>query len=399
MASLIFSSSPACPWLLQAFGVLAGWLTYALSPTYRRRLRSNLEQALGPDEAARLWKQAVGEIGKQALELPWMLLRPRPTWSPGRPGERLGARRGRRGRGRRHPVHHAAPGLLRDHRPVFLHPQAHHGALPGAQEGRAAALINAGRSRGNMHIAPADVGGVRRLIKALRAREAVGMLPDQVPGSGEGAWLPFFGRPAYTMTLAARLSEVAGVTTLFAWAERLPGGAGFHLHLRPALTPSRRHRSPRRRDQPRDGSPDPRKPGPVPVGLQPLQAPVGAPAAPPAAPRPNPPGHPMSRIVVALLWLLHWLPLSLQAPIGRAIGLLLYVIIAPRRRVVHTNLRLCFPSSRGRAAGPRPGALRAGRAQPRRARPGLVRPGRAHPAPRPHRGRRPAGNWWRRASR
>ena len=51
----------------------------------------------------------------------------------------------------------------------------------------------------------------------------------------------------------------------------------------------------------------------------------------------------MSRIVVALLWLLHWLPLSLQAPIGRAIGLLLYVIIAPRRRVVHTNLRLCFP--------------------------------------------------------
>lgn len=41
----------------------------------------------------------------------------------------------------------------------------------------------------------------------------------------------------------------------------------------------------------------------------------------------------MSRIVVALLWLLHWLPLSLQAPIGRAIGLLLYVIIAPRRAV------------------------------------------------------------------
>jgi KDO2-lipid IV(A) lauroyltransferase len=85
-------------------------------------------------------------------------------------------------------------------------------------------VINAGRSRGNMHLAPADVGGVRRLIKALRAGEAVGMLPDQVPGSGEGAWLPFFGRPAYTMTLAARLSEVAGVTTIFAWAERLPGG-------------------------------------------------------------------------------------------------------------------------------------------------------------------------------
>lgn len=51
----------------------------------------------------------------------------------------------------------------------------------------------------------------------------------------------------------------------------------------------------------------------------------------------------MSRIVVALLWLLHWLPLSMQAPIGRAIGLLLYWIITPRRKVVLTNLRLCFP--------------------------------------------------------
>lgn len=51
----------------------------------------------------------------------------------------------------------------------------------------------------------------------------------------------------------------------------------------------------------------------------------------------------MSRLIVALLWLLHWLPLSIQAPIGRSLGLLLYWIILPRRRVVHTNLRLCFP--------------------------------------------------------
>ena len=51
----------------------------------------------------------------------------------------------------------------------------------------------------------------------------------------------------------------------------------------------------------------------------------------------------MSRIVVALLWLIHWLPLSLQAPIGRSLGLLLYWIIAPRRKVTLTNLRLCFP--------------------------------------------------------
>lgn len=51
----------------------------------------------------------------------------------------------------------------------------------------------------------------------------------------------------------------------------------------------------------------------------------------------------MSRLLVALLWLIHWLPLSVQAPIGRGIGLLLYWVIVPRRRVVNTNLRLCFP--------------------------------------------------------
>ena len=50
-----------------------------------------------------------------------------------------------------------------------------------------------------------------------------------------------------------------------------------------------------------------------------------------------------SRMLVAVLWLLHWLPLSLLAPLGNALGLLLYVAIFPRRRVVRTNLRLAFP--------------------------------------------------------
>ena len=51
----------------------------------------------------------------------------------------------------------------------------------------------------------------------------------------------------------------------------------------------------------------------------------------------------MSRIVVALLWLIHWLPLSVQAPIGRTVGYLLYFLIPQRRKVTLTNLGLCFP--------------------------------------------------------
>jgi len=50
-----------------------------------------------------------------------------------------------------------------------------------------------------------------------------------------------------------------------------------------------------------------------------------------------------SRLLVAVLWLLHWLPLPLLAAFGNALGLLLYAVIVPRRRVVRINLRLAFP--------------------------------------------------------
>jgi KDO2-lipid IV(A) lauroyltransferase len=98
-----------------------------------------------------------------------------------------------------------------------------------------APLLEQGRGA-NLTLAPADLSGVRRLLKALKRGEAVGILPDQVPGNGEGAWLPFFGRPAYTMTLAARLADT-GATVLLAYAERLHYGAGFHLKLYPLTAP------------------------------------------------------------------------------------------------------------------------------------------------------------------
>ena len=96
-------------------------------------------------------------------------------------------------------------------------------------------LIETGRQRENLHLAPADVSGVRSLVKALKRGQAVGLLPDQAPKVGEGVWADYFGKPAYTMTLAARLTET-GATTIFAWAERLPGGRGYHMRLRPALS-------------------------------------------------------------------------------------------------------------------------------------------------------------------
>lgn len=51
----------------------------------------------------------------------------------------------------------------------------------------------------------------------------------------------------------------------------------------------------------------------------------------------------MTRLLVALLWLLHWLPLGVLAPIGRGLGALLYALARRRRHIATTNLRLCFP--------------------------------------------------------
>lgn len=92
-------------------------------------------------------------------------------------------------------------------------------------------LINAGRSKGSVKLAPTNSTGVRMLIKALNNNEAVGILPDQIPASGEGEWADFFGKPAYTMTLASKLAEKTGATVIMAFGERLPHGDGYKIHL------------------------------------------------------------------------------------------------------------------------------------------------------------------------
>jgi KDO2-lipid IV(A) lauroyltransferase len=96
-------------------------------------------------------------------------------------------------------------------------------------------IIEQGRGT-NLELAPADMSGVKKLLKALKHGGAAGMLPDQAPGAGEGVWAPFFGSPAYTMTLAPRLAAT-GATVLLAYAERLHYGAGYHLKLRRPAEP------------------------------------------------------------------------------------------------------------------------------------------------------------------
>ena len=93
--------------------------------------------------------------------------------------------------------------------------------------------MTVGRERGKGHTAPANASGVRQVVRALKKQEAVIILPDQVPQAGEGVWVPFFGKTAYTMTLAARLAVMNNVTPLMFCGERLKNGKGFRLNIVP----------------------------------------------------------------------------------------------------------------------------------------------------------------------
>jgi len=94
-------------------------------------------------------------------------------------------------------------------------------------------FILTARQRAGGRYVPTTQTGIRALYHALKCHEVVGILPDQVP-SEAGLFVPFFGIPAYTMTLVSRLARKTGAPVIFTYAKRLAVGQGFHLHFLPA---------------------------------------------------------------------------------------------------------------------------------------------------------------------
>jgi KDO2-lipid IV(A) lauroyltransferase len=222
--------------LLHFLGAAAGWATYLGSSRYAARMRENLTSSgvCAPKGCGKVLRRAVAEAGKSVLELPAVWLRP----------EQRALRLLKKCHGWEHveAAHRQGKGLifLTPHMGCFeitsLYYAARHPITVLYRPPRLRwlqPLMEAGRKRGLVILAPTDVGGVRALFRALRRGEAIGILPDQVPSQGEGVWVDFLGRPAYTMTLAPRLARSTGAAIVFAFAERLPHGAGYELWLEP----------------------------------------------------------------------------------------------------------------------------------------------------------------------
>jgi KDO2-lipid IV(A) lauroyltransferase len=214
---------------LHAFGAALGWLVYLISPSYRKRLKNNIGRA----GFAQHLSSAIAEAGKNLLELPFIWCAPPErvlktaaieNWDVVQAA--LNAQRGA----------------------IFLTP--HLGCFEIIAQALAAKtpltvlyrpprkdalkpLIEGARMRQNLMLAPANLSGVRTLVKAVRKNGAIGLLPDQVPQNGEGVWADFFGKPAYTMTLSAKLHQMTGAPILLTYAERLPQGKGYIIRFVP----------------------------------------------------------------------------------------------------------------------------------------------------------------------
>ena len=217
--------------LLHALGWVGGWVVWLLSPHYRRRWREHTRLA-----GLRGWPRwaSEGAAGQQVAELPRLWFGPpvRVGWEGAAHIEAALAQ----GRGVLFLTPHLgcfevtprayAERFGRAGAPItVLYRPARHAGLD--------AVLRQARQRPGMAAAPTSLAGVRQLMHALRRGEAVGLLPDQVPPEGLGVWAPFFGRPAYTMTLAARLAQQPGVQVLLAWGQRLPWGRGYVVHVQP----------------------------------------------------------------------------------------------------------------------------------------------------------------------
>jgi len=221
-------------------GAIAGRLVYFLSPRYRLRALENLRNAgiaSGDAALARLARENAAEIGRGAAELAWALYRPVEEVA-GLVKELEGWEAVERLRAQGRPLIFVTPHLggydiagryLWSRLPIMAMYRPH--KLGWLDE-----VIREGRNRGaapdGSNVAPATMAGVRMLLRHLRKGGCTVILPDQVPGEGDGEWVEFFGRPAYTMTLTGRLQEASGAALVFCFAERLAGSAGFRLRLR-----------------------------------------------------------------------------------------------------------------------------------------------------------------------
>lgn len=238
LAILIFRALGLLPLsLLQKLGTLLGLIGWLMPGTYKRRAARNIAFAY-PNAPALLQRQSMQQLICMFLELPYL-------WSP-RNARRLSSliscdewplidRTLAEGKGLI---------LISPHIGCFemLGPfySQRHPATVIFKEPRMqwlSALINRIRLSPQLTLVPANQKGVKGLLRTLMRGQTIGFLPDQVPAEGDGVYAPFFGQPAYTITLVQRMQAVRQTPIFTVGLERLDHARGYHFHVVPMAAP------------------------------------------------------------------------------------------------------------------------------------------------------------------
>ena len=238
LAILIFRALGLLPLsLLQRLGILLGWIGWLMPGTYKRRAARNIAFAY-PEASASLQRQSMQQLICMFLELPYL-------WAP-RNASRLSSliscdewplidRTLAEGKGLI---------LISPHIGCFemLGPfySQRHPATVIFKEPRMqwlSTLINRIRLSPQLTLVPANQKGVKGLLRTLMRGQTIGFLPDQVPAEGDGVYAPFFGQPAYTITLVQRMQAVRQTPIFTVGLECLDRARGYHFHVVPMAAP------------------------------------------------------------------------------------------------------------------------------------------------------------------
>jgi KDO2-lipid IV(A) lauroyltransferase len=215
---------------IQGFGAFLGLLAYIGSSSYRTRLKTHLNQAASIYSfTPNPWEAAKG-AGMMLADSLWIWAHPlealaltqTPNWE-------VVTEAINEGKGIIVITPHIGafeiiPRVLAKYFPATI-------LYRPAKQSWLSEIIEKGRAHPKMNFAPANLQGVRELAKALHRGECVGLLPDQVPGVGDGVWVKFFGRHAYTAVLPAKIAQRKNIPTVYFSAARLDKGKGWIIEV------------------------------------------------------------------------------------------------------------------------------------------------------------------------
>lgn len=216
---------------LHAVGGFLGRCVYRLDKGYGQRLRQNASRAgFTRDD---FYRQSAGHMGKSVMELAhiWtpkvdrLLDRVKVTgWD-----EVLAAKA--QGKGVLMLTPHVGAFELLS---LWIGQREPFTAMyrPPKQTMIAEAMLK-GRQKYQVKMASADVKGIRTMLRALKAGEMIGLLPDQVPNAQADAQLvDVFGSPAWTMTLPSKLLRQTGAALVTMSATRVSAAHRYEIQFK-----------------------------------------------------------------------------------------------------------------------------------------------------------------------